>query len=245
MTNRIFSSTYVSALALTLSLCGPGSARAANPASVFPMSGAVDMEIHLDVQVTSNNGISVTIDGHESVSRGTISSSKGRGAFVAPYTPVPGNPKGSAVAISFSEIQMSNPTVRARIIAGSESSETVSWKASDGEVSLDPEIAGAPMLIHGTANKVRLFTLDKSCGGLFIIGVRSVFPTGATLELTFEEGVVEETRLVPLISANAALWTQLSAPVDTGANGAAQWTVTAAPSAKSAKIDCRLISVQQ
>lgn len=230
--------------ALALSLSGTTNVHAAS--GIFPMAGTLDMEIHLDVAVTSGNGLSVTIDGHESVSRGTIASSKGNASFVAPYTPVPGNPKGSAVAIPFPDIAMSDPVVNARIIAGSESSQTISWQASDGRVSLDPLTpSGSAMIVRGAADKTRLYTLDKVCGGLFIVGVRGIFPTGASLELTFEEGNTSVTKTVPLIGAGTALWTQLSGPVQTGANGSTRWTVSAKSAAKSNSIDCRSIPVQQ
>ncbi len=237
---------WTSALALILGLSSAGTAHAAGTPSVFPMTGTLDMEIHLDVAVTSGNGLSVTIDGHESVSRGTIASTKGKATFVAPYTPVPGNPKGSGVSISFPDIVMSDPVVHAKIIAGSDSSQTMSWQSSDGEVSLDPLAPnGSAMLVRGTANKTRVFTLDKVCGGLFIVGVRGIFPTGASLELTFVEGSSEVTRTVPLIGAGAALWTQLSKPVETGVNGSTKWTITADSSATSSPIGCRSIPVVQ
>jgi hypothetical protein len=236
--------TWTSAFALLLGLSCASVVHAAS--GIFPMTGTLDMEIHLDVAVTSGDGLSVTIDGHESVSRGMIASSKGKATFVAPYTPVPGNPKGSGVSIPFPDIAMTDPVVHARIIVGSESSNTMSWQSSDGEVSLDPLAPnGSAMLVRGSANKTRVFTLDKVCGGLFIIGVRGIFPTGASLELTFVEGSSQATRTVPLIGAGAALWTQLSAPVETDANGSVKWAITADSSATSSKIDCRSIPLVQ
>lgn len=238
------STLWAGAFALALSLSGATSTHAAP--GVFPMTGTLDMEIHLDVAVVSNNGLAVTIDGHESVSRGAISSAKGSASFEAPYTPVPGNPKGSGVAISFPDIVMTNPIVHARVIIGSASSNTISWLASDGEVSLDPIAPnGSAMLVRGSADKTRVYTLDKACGGLFRVSVRGIFPTGASLELTFVEGSSQVTRTVPLIGAGAALWTQFSAPVETGVNGSTKWTISADSSATSNPISCRSIPVVQ